>query len=162
MVNARPRATSASYLESIPILLPPIFEQVQHTTANHRKNIISLRNIQEQCSGITEATPKGLRVVGEKAFNTVFIDMVNRILPVKKGVAVADRVVKFVANYVAYTTQQGQLYVVPTGEVTNMQMLLRGRKMRKTPIRPILDSYQSFFVICYREWSPRTRISDSE
>lgn len=108
MVNARPRASSASYLQSLPFLLAPIFDQVQHTIANHRKNLVSLRNIQEQCSGITEATPKGLRLVGEKAFNSIFTDMVNRILGVKKGVPVADRVVKFVANYVAYTTEQGE------------------------------------------------------
>jgi condensin complex subunit 3 len=107
MVNARPRASSASYLESLPSLLAPIFEQVQHTTANHRKNQVSLRNVQEQCSGITEASPKGLRLIGEKAFNSAFIDMVNRILPVKKAVPVADRVVKFVAGYVTYTTEQG-------------------------------------------------------
>jgi condensin complex subunit 3 len=34
--------------------------------------------------------------------------MVNRVLPIKKGVAVADRVVKFVASYVAYSTEQGE------------------------------------------------------
>jgi hypothetical protein len=108
MVNARPRASSASYLQSLPFLLGPIFDQVQNTVANHRKNLVSLRNIQEQCSGITAVGPRGLRAIGEKAFNALFIDMVNRILPIKKGVAVADRAVKFVASYVAYTTEQGQ------------------------------------------------------
>lgn len=109
MVNARPRASSASYLDSLPMLLPPIFEQAQHTTANHRKNHVSLRKIQEQCSTITEITPRGMKLVGEKAFNVAFIDMVNRIVGVKKGVTVADRVVKFIASYVAYTTEQGEL-----------------------------------------------------
>jgi condensin complex subunit 3 len=108
MVNARPRTSSASYLETIPSQLAPIFDQVQHTTANHRKNLVSLRKIQEQCSSVTEPTPKGLKLVGEKAFNTIFIEMVNRILGVKKGVSVADRVVKFVASYVAYATEQGK------------------------------------------------------
>lgn len=108
MVNARPRASSVGYLDSLPTLLPPIFEQAQHTTANHRKNLVSLRKIQEQCSLVTESTPKGIKLVGEKAFNGAFIDMVNRIVTVKKGVAVADRVVKFVASYVAYTTEQGK------------------------------------------------------
>jgi condensin complex subunit 3 len=115
MVNARPRASSASYLQSLPFLLGPIFDQVQNTVANHRKNLVSLRNIQEQCSGITEVGPRGVRAIGEKAFNAVFIDMVNRILPVKKGVAVADRAVKFVASYVAYTTEQGQSIFQLTG-----------------------------------------------
>jgi condensin complex subunit 3 len=108
MVNARPRASSASYLESVPILLQPIFQQVQETVANHRKNHVSLRKIHEQCASITEPTAKGLKLVGEKAFNTAFISMVNCILGVKKGVAVADRVVKFVAGYVAYVTEQGE------------------------------------------------------
>ncbi|RYZ87764.1 MAG: hypothetical protein EOP04_10940 [Proteobacteria bacterium] len=110
MVNARPRASSASYLESIGTQLAPIFDQVQHTTANHRKNLVSLRKIQEQCSSITEPTPKGLKLIGEKAFNTELIGMVNRILSIKKGEAVADRVVKFVAGYVAYTTEQGECF----------------------------------------------------
>jgi condensin complex subunit 3 len=115
MVNARPRASSASYLQSLPFLLGPIFDQVQNTVANHRKNLVSLRNIQEQCSNITEVGPRGARAIGEKAFNAMFIDMVNRILPVKKGVAVADRAVKFVAIYVAYTTEQGQ-WLLESGE----------------------------------------------
>jgi condensin complex subunit 3 len=115
MVNARPRASSASYLQSLPFLLGPIFDQVQNTVANHRKNLVSLRNIQEQCSNITEVGPRGARAIGEKAFNAMFIDMVNRILPVKKGVAVADRAVKFVASYVAYTTEQGQ-WLLGSGE----------------------------------------------
>jgi condensin complex subunit 3 len=111
MVAASPGALSASYLTDIlPSILPPIFEQVQHTTANHRKNIVALRKIHEACASIVEPSTKkggGIRVVGEKAFNALFIEMVNRVLPVKKGVAVADRVVKFVASYVAYSTEQG-------------------------------------------------------
>jgi condensin complex subunit 3 len=109
MVNARTETVqSVSYLtETLPTQLPPIFEQAQHTTANHRKNIVALRKIQVACATVTEETSKGTKLVGEKAFNTLFVDMVNRVLGVKKGVAVADRVVKFVANYVAYTTEQG-------------------------------------------------------
>lgn len=109
MVNARPRSATASYLtDTLPTALPPIFEQAQHSTATHRKNIVALRKIQETCATITERTPKGIKLVGEKAFNTLFTDMVNRLLPIKKGVTVADRVVKFIASYVAYTTEQGE------------------------------------------------------
>lgn len=111
MVNSKAGAVqSISFLtDTLPAQLPPIFEQAQHTTANHRKNIVALRKIQVACATVTEETSKGTKLVGEKAFNTLFVDMVNRVLGVKKGVAVADRVVKFVANYVAYTTEQGQL-----------------------------------------------------
>jgi len=110
MVNARPRAVTASYLEdSLPTALPPIFEQCQSTTANHRKNIVALRKVQDTCATITERTPKGTKLVGEKAFNGLFIDMLNRVLGVKKGVSVADRVVKFVASYITYITELGEL-----------------------------------------------------
>lgn len=110
MVNARAEAVPPSSVltETLPAQLPPIFEQAQHTTANHRKNIVALRKIQVACAKITEETSKGTKLVGEKAFNTMFVDMVNRVLGVKKGVAVADRVIKFVANYVAYSTEQGE------------------------------------------------------
>ena len=108
MVAARPRALSTSYLsDTLPTALPPTFDQAQHTTANHQKNIVSLRKIQDACASITERAPKGTRLIGEKAFTTLFIEMVNRVLPVKKGVSVADRVVKFVAQYVTYATEQG-------------------------------------------------------
>lgn len=94
---------------TLPTLIPPIFEQVQHTTANHRKNLVALRKIHENAAEFTEKTPKGTKLTGEKQFNAVFTDMVNRVLAVKKGVAVADRVVKFAASYVAYCTEQGEL-----------------------------------------------------
>ncbi|KLT44848.1 hypothetical protein CC85DRAFT_295396 [Cutaneotrichosporon oleaginosum] len=101
------RRPSVSYLtDTLPSVLPPIFEQAQNTTANHRKNIVQLFKVQRTCAEVTEETEKGIRLVGERAFNALFISMINRVLPVKKGVAVADRVVKFVASYVAYTTEQ--------------------------------------------------------
>ena len=101
-------APDLSYLtDTLPTLIPPIFEQVQHTTANHRKNLVALRKIHETCANVTEQTPKGTKLSGEKQFNAVFTDMVNRVLGAKKGVAVADRVVKYVAAYVAYCTEQG-------------------------------------------------------
>jgi condensin complex subunit 3 len=112
MVNtkSRGRALSTSFLDTLPSLVPPIFDQAQHTTANHRKNVVALRKIQESCASLVETTTKGTKLVGEKAFNGVFIDMVNRVLPVRKGVAVADRVVKFIATYVAYSTKQGNVW----------------------------------------------------
>lgn len=104
-----PRRASVSYLtDTLPSAIAPIFDQAQNTTANHRKNIAQLRKIHETCADVTEETPKGIRLVGERAFNNAFVGMVNRVLPVKKGVAVADRIVKFVASYVAYTTENGE------------------------------------------------------
>jgi hypothetical protein len=87
MVNARTETVqSVSYLtETLPTQLPPIFEQAQHTTANHRKNIVALRKIQVACATVTEETSKGTKLVGEKAFNTLFVDMVNRVLRTRQS-----------------------------------------------------------------------------
>ena len=138
MVNARPRAATASYLiDTLPQVLPPIFEQAQHTTANHRKNLVALRKVQETCATITEKTSKGTKLVGEKAFNTLFVDMVNRVLAVKKGVSVADRVVKFVAQYVSYVTEQGESRSImdPSIEAECRRQRRRGGGHRIDPFR---------------------------
>jgi condensin complex subunit 3 len=114
-----------SYLETLPTILPPIFDQAQHTTANHRKNIVSIRKIQEACSKIVEETSKGTKLVGEKAFNSCFYGMVNRVLPIKKGVVVGDRVIKFVASYVAYTTEQGEFDACVEAVYDGVQHVIR-------------------------------------
>jgi condensin complex subunit 3 len=88
-------------------LVPPIFAQAQHNISNHRKNVVALRKIQERCAAVTEQGPKGTMLLGEKGFNSKFIDCVDRVLAVKKGVAVADRVVGFVGKFAAYTSEQG-------------------------------------------------------
>lgn len=117
--KAAARRLSVSYLtDTLPTVLPPIFEQAQNTTANHRKNIVQLFKIQKTCAEITEETNKGTRLIGERSFNALFIKMINRVLPIKKGMAVADRVVKFSASYVAYTTEQGESDVFRKWDLT--------------------------------------------
>jgi condensin complex subunit 3 len=111
-----PKTPPASFLtDQLPDLLPQIFQQSQLTLANHRKNIVSLRKLQQSCAQITTSSKDGksLKLVGEKAFNEQMINMVNRVLGIKKGVVQADRVVKFVASYVAYCTEQGEPHAVP-------------------------------------------------
>ncbi|KAI5451535.1 chromosome condensation complex Condensin, subunit G [Naganishia albida] len=91
-------------LDPIISIIPTIFSQAQSSISNHKKNIVALRKIQEKCSLVTD--DKTGKLVGEKVFNNAFIDMVNRVLSVKKGVSVADRVVQFVGKFVAYTVDQ--------------------------------------------------------
>ncbi|KAJ9110074.1 hypothetical protein QFC19_001745 [Naganishia cerealis] len=94
-------------LDPIISIVPTIFSQVQTSVSNHKKNIVALRKIQENCSLVTEPGPNGTqKLVGEKVFNNAFIAMVNLALPIKKGVSVADRVVQFVGKFVAYTIGQ--------------------------------------------------------
>ncbi|KAJ9103123.1 hypothetical protein QFC21_002545 [Naganishia friedmannii] len=101
--------TTLQDLEPVISIIPTIFNQVQSSVSNHKKNIVALRKVQENCSLVTEASSNGgggVRLVGEKAFSNAFIGMVNRVLSIKKGVTVADRVVQFVGKFVAYTIAQ--------------------------------------------------------
>ncbi|KAG8985209.1 hypothetical protein FRB93_006052 [Tulasnella sp. JGI-2019a] len=106
MVRA-PRA-AALELTSLDELIAPIFQQAQFTLANHRKNVVSLHRIHVQAAEITETLPKGrgIQLTGEAAFNKSFIGMVNKVLPVKRGVSQADKAVKFVAAFVRYATEK--------------------------------------------------------
>lgn len=96
-------------LLALPVNLPKIFDQVQVTTANHQKNFVALSKIHNAAAQVTETVKNGVDVQlsGEKAFEDVFIEMIIRILPVKKGASVVDRVVKFVAGYVKFIVEKG-------------------------------------------------------
>ncbi|WFD01441.1 chromosome condensation complex Condensin, subunit G [Malassezia obtusa] len=97
---------SAALASSVQAQLPGHFQDAQHSVANHRKNAVGLYRLHAQCAQLTEQTPRGTRLVGEKAFNECFFRCVNRVLDVKKGVAAADRVCKFLATYAAYAIEQ--------------------------------------------------------
>ncbi|KAJ9118074.1 hypothetical protein QFC24_006346 [Naganishia onofrii] len=113
--SVQPPSTLAD-LDPLIAIIPTIFNQVQSSVSNHKKNIVALRKIQEACSVVTQHAASTsndgtlkLKLVGEKVFHHAFIEMVNRVVAVKKGVSVADRVVQFVGKFVAYTIEQGAL-----------------------------------------------------
>ncbi|CAA7257465.1 unnamed protein product [Cyclocybe aegerita] len=84
-----------------------IFEQAQLSVANHKKNCVALSKIHTKAAAITHgAKGGGVKPTGERAFQEVFIDMVNRVLVVKKGVANADRVVKYVGSFVKFMNEK--------------------------------------------------------
>jgi condensin complex subunit 3 len=114
-VSGRPQhATSPSLpmpskvltTDGLPALLSavgPIFGEAQLNAANHRKNVLLLRKIAAKTAELTSPRRKGGpdKRVGELAFAEAFEACLARVLPVKKGIAVADRLVKFVAKFVA-------------------------------------------------------------
>lgn len=103
-----PSRTTA--LEALASAIPKTFEQAQNTSANHQKNFIALHKIHLDAAAKTEIIREGdgIKLVGERAFEDCFIDMVNRVLVVKKGVGVADRTVKFVAGYIKFLNAKGE------------------------------------------------------
>ena len=102
------RATSIT--DTIITAFPKIFEQVQNTTANHQKNRVALHKLHKEASAHVQSVQngKGIKLIGERVFEDAFIDMVNHVLHVKKGVPLADRVVKFVGGYVRFMNEKGE------------------------------------------------------
>lgn len=94
---------------SVADALPKIFDQVQTTTANHQKNVVALHKIHIDAAAFTEPTHGGrsIKLTGERLFEDTFIDMLCRVLVVKKGVSQADRIVKFVGAYILYLNLKG-------------------------------------------------------
>lgn len=92
------------------------FQQAQHSVANHRKNIVSLLRLHRASAIVTEETPRGTRLVGEKTFNDSFLGCLNRVLGIKKGVPNADRCLKFVAAYSSYAQEQFRLALADVEE----------------------------------------------
>lgn len=90
-------------------VLPKIFDQVQTTTANHQKNVVALHKVHVDAATFTEPTHGGhsIKLTGERLFEDTFIDLLCRVVVVKKGVSQADRIVKFVGAYILYLHLKG-------------------------------------------------------
>ncbi|KIM46792.1 hypothetical protein M413DRAFT_23143 [Hebeloma cylindrosporum] len=88
-----------------------IFEQAQASLANHKKNSVALYKILVQAAEVTQPSSSskngsGVKLVGEKAFQDVIVDMLSRVLVVKKGPANADRIVKYVGGFVKFMNEK--------------------------------------------------------
>ena len=103
-------AKTSSIIDIIPAALPKIFDQAQNTTANHQKNKVALHKLHKDAAAHVQSVQNGksVKLIGERAFEDVFIDMVNHVLHVKKGAPLADRIVKFVGGYVRFMNEKGE------------------------------------------------------
>ncbi|KAF9225668.1 hypothetical protein BS17DRAFT_777480 [Gyrodon lividus] len=101
-----PRTTSVG--ETISTNLCKIFDQAQNTTANHQKNIIALHKIHAEAAAVTESAHNGksIKLTGERLFEDILIDLLCRVIIVKKGVSQADRIIKFVGAYTRYMNEK--------------------------------------------------------
>jgi condensin complex subunit 3 len=88
--------------------IPPVFHQAQLSLANHRKNVALLHAVFLDASLLTSNASDGRVILaGEKAFVDALKGMVDRVLDVKKGVVLADRVLRFVAAFVTFAVDKG-------------------------------------------------------
>lgn len=139
--------------------VPKIFEQVQVSTANHQKNFVALNKLHHQAAAITESIQNGqsIQLTGEKVFEDMFIDMVLRVLPLKKGANVVDRIVKFVAGYVKFVNDKG----TKTSAFTNPEGDLSQRRIATMMTRLRSASPPASPSTCSRDSKQRTRMFDS-
>ncbi|KAJ2914546.1 hypothetical protein MD484_g5881, partial [Candolleomyces efflorescens] len=98
-------------LETVHEAIATIFDQVQTSLANHKKNCVALYKLHLRAAEVAKPTQKKngattTKFVGERAFADAFLDMLNRVLEMKKGPAAADRIVKFVGSYVQYLNEK--------------------------------------------------------
>lgn len=78
-------------LDGVATAMGHVFQDAQHNLTSHRKLVVVLRNIQ-------------LRAIGlgyEDGFTLKFTKLINKILRLKKGEQVADRIAKFCSLFVA-------------------------------------------------------------
>lgn len=103
------QADAASVREQIATHVPRILDQAQISTANHQKNLVALYKLQAEAAQYRENTRRGkaFKLVGEQIFKASLIDMIMRVLPLKKGTAQADRIVKFIGGYIRFVNEKG-------------------------------------------------------
>jgi hypothetical protein len=123
-------AKSAFSLEELPTSISKIFDQAQISTANHHKNFVALYKLQCEAAKLTDQRGKGIKLTGERAFGDVYLKMLARILPVKKGATVVDRVVKFVSGYIKFINEKGVLRVLSRMLGRSLPSKLPKRKQR--------------------------------
>lgn len=92
-VVGRPRAVGnvleMSEIEQMRIAIAQVFQDSQLSIASHRKQIVVLKQIQL----------KSAELDLEDSFNRVVLNMLNKVLTLKKNETVGDRIIKFVSSY---------------------------------------------------------------
>jgi condensin complex subunit 3 len=107
-----PEATAASVREQVSTTIPRILDQAQISLANHQKNLVAFYKLHTEAAQYTETVRRGngVKLIGERIFEQMVMQMLTRVLPLKKGVTQADRVVKFVGGYIKFINEKGGLF----------------------------------------------------
>ncbi|KAH9478497.1 Condensin complex subunit 3 [Psilocybe cubensis] len=102
------KGNPSNVLETLFESVAAIFDQVQLSVANHKKNCVALYKLHISTVDIKEPGKHGKRtkLIGERTFQDVFIDMISRVLVVKKGPATADKTIKYVGAFMKYMNEK--------------------------------------------------------
>jgi condensin complex subunit 3 len=112
-----PEATAESVREQVSTTVPRILDQAQISIANHQKNLVALYKLHAEAAQYTESLRRGngVKLIGERIFEQMVLQMLTRVLPVKKGATQADRVIKFVGGYIKFVNEKGELFCIEYG-----------------------------------------------
>lgn len=105
----RARQSEPTSLADLESSIPRIFDQAQISSANHQKNYVALYKLHTHAARFSEPVNNGrsVKLTGERKFEEIFTLMLIRVLPLRKGVGPADRIVKFVGGYVRFVNEKG-------------------------------------------------------
>jgi condensin complex subunit 3 len=101
------KPNSAEFISSIHDTLASIFQGAQSSNASHKRRINNLCKLHNEAVTLVQHKEKGkaqhgsIVLVGEKAFNRAFWEIVMCTLDVKRGVVEADRIVRFIGGFVS-------------------------------------------------------------
>ena len=84
-----------------------IFNDAQRTTAGHRKLVVGLRKIQENCMNEPSNGKQERENWGEDDFNAELARCVLRLLGVKKSESAGDRIVRFIGFFLRHASEKG-------------------------------------------------------
>lgn len=85
-----------------------IFGDAQNSTVTQRKLQITLRKVQENCCFEPQDPSKSDEGYDEEDFINEFTRCILRILTVKKGELVGDRVIRFLGLFLKHASEKGE------------------------------------------------------
>ena len=102
---------ATSLRDTVETTLPKIFDQAQSSIANHQKNCVALYKLHLTASELRQSSSSGNgeKLVGERFFEETICDMMSRVMLVKKGQGVADRIAKFLGAYIKVLVDKSKL-----------------------------------------------------
>ncbi|KAK4991656.1 chromosome condensation complex Condensin, subunit G [Elasticomyces elasticus] len=99
-----------------------LFGDAQRSTAGHRKCVVNLRKVQEDCcyEPVKPKKKHGEEEFGEEEFATEVVRCVGRVLAVKKSEPVGDRSVRFLGLFLKYAADKDIAIWNPDPDATTL------------------------------------------
>jgi condensin complex subunit 3 len=95
-------------MDTLPVAVKTLFQNSQHVSSTHHKNVIALRRLQLASAAVR---PEDDVYAGERAFNEVFSQCIFRVLPLKRTEPCALKIIKFMSAFFQYSHEKGELLI---------------------------------------------------